>query len=110
MINVDTTGKLKKLVALYKEKGYTDEQIDKIWKRIVDEASEQLVAIAMRSLTEADLNRLDETKDETLFQEEMMRLYQLRTNQDPNEHMVLLIDKLAQKQLEQEKSQTPSSS
>lgn len=77
--------KLQKVKEILKQKGATDEQIEKTTQAISQAASDQLYAYAMSMLREEDLQAIDKCQNQEEANKEILNRFKQRTGKDPDQ-------------------------
>ena len=81
--------RFKEIIRSFKDKGYTDDEIEKIYDEIGKAAYDKFVEDTMEHLTDEDMDEIAKYDTDEEKAEAVKRLYQLRTGRSAEERMQL---------------------
>jgi hypothetical protein len=86
---MDEMKRFKEVIQSFKDQGYTDSEIEKIYDEIGKAAYDKFVEDTMEYLTEEDMDEIAKYDTDEEIAEEVKRLYQMRTGRSAEDRMKL---------------------
>ncbi|MBI2011251.1 hypothetical protein HYS91_00640 [Candidatus Daviesbacteria bacterium] len=93
---MDQSTKYQQVIAVLKEKGYSDSQIVEFTQDLTSTSFSKLYSEAMLSFTDEDFKAIEKCIDQRQANEEIRKRYKLRTNKDPDQEALKFFDNFAE--------------
>lgn len=81
--------RFNEIIRSFKDKGYTDEEIERVYDEIAKTAYDKFVQDTMEHLTDEDMDEIARFNTDEEIASEVKRLYQLRTGRSAEDRMQL---------------------
>lgn len=86
---MDGLKRFNEIIQYFRDEGYDDEQLAKVYDAIGKAAYDKFVADTMEHLTEEDMEEIEKLKDDDAIADEVKNRYEMRTGRKAEDRMNL---------------------